>query len=329
LELNDSEANIGGAEFNTAHREPSGRFEAKEAGTYRLMARDLFAPAKPDPRRVYHLTLRKPSPDFSLVALPQPAPSGKKDAKDITMASLCLRRGETVVAKVLALRRDGFAGEIEIGGETLPEGIQAAPAKIESGKNSTFVFLTAPDDAATTNAALTLVGSASVNSQTLQHAIAPASLIWGTADPATDAAESRLIAQSVFSVTEERVPVRVHATSNVIETTANKSVKINFLIDRQTNFTGGVKLKPFGLAALDSVPEADLDAKATNLVLQIDLKEKKVGPGTHVFTLLATAAGKTTDVSKKPKDTALIFYSEPVVLRVKPAPVPATNSPAK
>ena len=192
------------------------------------------------------------------------------------------------------------------------------------------MFLTATEDAVITNAALSLRGSAFIAGETVTHVATPASLVWGSADPATEAAVARPAAESLYSISTEQIPVRVHAASNVIETTANRSVKVNFLIDRQTNFTGGVKLKPFGLTALDSVPEADLDAKATNLVLQIDLKEKKIGPGTHVFALQATAAGKSkTDESKKPKDTTLTFYSAPVVLHVKPAPVTATNSSAK
>jgi hypothetical protein len=329
LELNDSEANLGGAEFNTMHRDPSGRFDVKEDGTYRVMLRDLFAPSRPDPRRVFHLSIRKPAPDFSLVAIPQSPPSTKKDAKDITLAALAAGRGETVALKVLALRRDGFGGDIELSAGDLPEGVTVAPTRIDGGKNSTLVFLTVGEDAALTNAAIVIQGSATNDGARLVRSAALATLVWGTPDPATDAAVARLSADAALSVLEASLPVRVRASSNVIETVAGRSVKVNFLIERRAPYKGGVKLKTFGLAALDSVPELDVDAAATNLVFQIDLKEKKIPAGTHVFALQVTPQGKVADSSKKPKDSTLTFYSAPVVLRVRPAPVAATNSPAK
>ena len=328
LELNDSEANIGGAEFNTTHRDPSGKFDVKEDGTYRLLIRDLFAQARPDPRLVYHLSIRKVAPDFRLATLPQ-APPAKKDAKDIFVAPLALRRGETVAAKVLAWRRDGFDGEIAVTADELPTGVRAAPCRIESGKNSALLFLTGAEDATISSGTVIVHGSAAIGDTNVSRTATPATLIWGTADPANEAAVARVAATSTLSLAEDAMPVRVHAASNVIETVAGKTVKINFLIDRQKSFSGTVKLKPVGLAALD-LPDVDVDAKATNLVLQIDLREKKVPVGTHVFALQGSAQGKTTsDDKKKSKDTALTFYSAPIVLRVNPAPPAQTNSPAK
>src|SRR6185436_10469266 len=70
LELNDSEANIGGAEFNTVSRDPAGKFEAKENGTYAIQIRDLFRQPQSNAGLVYRLIIRKPAPDFRLAALP-------------------------------------------------------------------------------------------------------------------------------------------------------------------------------------------------------------------------------------------------------------------
>lgn len=325
LELNDSEANFGGAEFNTSHRDPSGKFEVKEDGTYRLLVRDLFAQVHPDARLVYHLSIRKPAPDFKLVALPQAGPPAKKEAKDIPVTSLSSRRGETVAMKVFVWRRDGFNGEIAVTVEDLPSGIAASPCRVESGKNSGLLFLTAANDTRPSRTAITVRGTTSGTD--LSQVAAPATLVWGTADPANEAATARVAADNTLALTEETASVRVHAASNLIETVVGKAVKVNFLIERQKSFSGAVKLKPVGLAALDSVPELEIDAKATNLVLQIDLREKKIPVGTHVFALQGSAQGKlATDDKKKSKDAALTFYSAPVLLRVNPAPVAQTNS---
>jgi hypothetical protein len=328
--LNDSEANAGGAEFNTMHRDPSGKFEVKEDGTYYVQVRDLFSQPKPNPALVYHLVIRKPAPDFQLAALATAPSPTKKDAKDIVLSTTALRRGETLPIKVIAWRRDGFDGEIEVTARGLPPAVAAAPCRIESGKNSALLFLTATDDATASNGAVRILGTGVINGADVSRTAAAASVIWGTADPAVEGVMTRVTAGGALSVAEEAVPVWVHAASNVIETAVGKTAKINFLLERREPFSGALKLKPFGLAALDSVPELDVDAKATNLVLQIDLKEKKVLAGTHVFALQVSPQAKAaSDSSKKPKDAPPAFYSEPVVLRVKPAPAPATNSPAK
>ena len=70
-----------------------------------------------------------------------------------------------------------------------------------------------------------------------------------------------------------------------------------------------------------------MDAKATNLVLQIDLREKKVTVGTHVFALQANATGKPGgDKGKSVKEKTVSFYSAPVTLKVNPAVSVTTTS---
>ena len=330
LELNDSDSNFGGPEFNTVHRDPSGKLEVKEDGTYLVQVRDLFTQPQRNPALVYQLAIRKPSPDFRLAAVPVAAVPTKKDAKDINVSTTSLRHGETLPIKVVAFRRDGFDGEISVTAD-LPDGITTAPCVIEKGKTSTLMFLTAAADSAASEGLVTVRGAATVNAETMNRSAAPITLVWGTADPAVEAPVSRVAASGTLSITDASVPVRVHAVSNIIDTATNRAVKINFLIERSEAFSSGpLKLKPFGFAALDSVPELDVDAKATNLVLQIDLREKKVPVGTHSFVLQVspqTAASK--EKNQKPKEPPAAFYSEPVVLRVKPAPSPQTNSPAK
>lgn len=113
LELADQDTNLGEREFNTVSRDPGGRFEAKEAGTYRVMVRDLFQRAEKSPRFVYRLSVRREAPDFRLAAV-SVVPKYKADAKNIDIGVPVLRRGETVMMRVMAFRRDGFNGEIAL-----------------------------------------------------------------------------------------------------------------------------------------------------------------------------------------------------------------------
>src|SRR5438477_10306403 len=131
LELYASDDNIGGAQFNTTSRDPSGRFEVKEDGLYRLRLSDLFNRYESNPRFVYRLSLRKETPDFRLVALPQAPPPANKDAKEATLWTPLLRRGETLLIKVVAFRRDSFNGEIQLSANGLPRGVTFGAGKIE------------------------------------------------------------------------------------------------------------------------------------------------------------------------------------------------------
>jgi hypothetical protein len=330
LELNDSEANIGGNEFDTRHRDLAGKLEIKENGTYRILVRNLFGSAQVDAQLAYHLSIRKPAPDFRLVAVPQSPTPPKKDAKDVPLTPVVLRRNETIPVKVIALRRDGFAGDIELTTDNLPDGLSGTPARIENGKNSTLLFLTATDDANATNANFIVRGTASISGTNVSRVAESATMVWATPDPANEAAIARMAANSTLSLMDDALPVRVRGASNVIETVANKTVKVQFLIQRDESFRGPLKLKPFGFAAVDSVPELEVDAKATNLVLQIDLREKKVPAGTHVFALQGSATGKPSgDKGKSVKEKTVSFYSAPVTLKVNPASIAQTNPPAK
>jgi hypothetical protein len=291
LELNDSEANIGGAEFNTVSRDPAGKFEAKENGTYAIQIRDLFRQPQSNAGLVYRLIIRKPAPDFRLAALPPTPLPPKKDAKDVTLATGLLRRGETLPMKVLALRRDGFTGAIDLVADDLPTGISMTPAKIESGKNFGWLFLHAIEDAAMSMSSVKLRGTAELDGTNITREARPVSLTWNVADPANEPVMSRAISDYVVSMIEEPMPIRLSAAEEKTwEAVAGSKVKIPLKIERDGEFTATFKLKPVGVAGLDSAKEFDLDPKATNAVYEIDLAQQKLAPGTYSFTLQGLAS---------------------------------------
>ena len=57
-------------------------------------------------------------------------------------------------------------------------------------------------------------------------------------------------------------------------------------------FNANLKLKAGGLAALDKLKEIEVDGKATNAMVELDLTEHAVPPGTHNFHLQTQATGK-------------------------------------
>ena len=334
LELNDSPANIGGTEFNTMHRDPSGRLEIKEDGTYLVQVRDLFTQPQRNPALVYQLVIRKPSPDFRLVAWPL-TPLPKKDAKDVPVTTTALRRGETLPLKVLALRRDGFDGVIELAVENLPKGVSASPGRIEAGKNSGLLLLHASGGAAGVAEFVKIRGTASVGGTNLTREARATSLTWPVPDSTTEPAFSRVGANCVVSVMEETFPLRLSAEEDKTwEATAGGKIKIPLKVEREGEFTASWKLKPVGVAGLEPMKEFDFDPKSTNAVCEIDLGQQKLAPGTYTFALQGLAVGKPMTLGKNGtnapgKEVTFTLYSAPITLQVNPAPKTSTNSPAK
>ena len=296
-EFGDTDANVGGRDFNTTTRDPVGRIEIKEDGLHRVLVRDLFNTSKDSPRHPYRLSLRRETPDFRLVALPQPPPKLKDDDRQIHAASASLRRGETVPLRVLALRRDGFNGEIEITATDLPAGVTAATGKIAEGQGTGSVLLTASETAASAVAAIQVVGRSVVGGAVREHPAVMATVVRPAADHDQEAIAARLARESVLSVNGvESAPVTVAVTSSgPLEASVGGKLSVPIGITRRGEFPAAFKLKPAGHPSLDKAAEASIAEKATNGVVEINLAEAKLPEGMHTLWLQGTVAGKYRD----------------------------------
>ena len=293
-ELNDTDSTIGGVEYKTATRDPSGRFEVEESGAYRIQVRDMFDTSQPDPRLVYRLSIRKEAPDFRLVAVAQPPPSPNKDAKEALLWTPLLRRGETMPIKVMAFRRDNFSGEIEIKAENLPAGVTCNEAKIEKDKSSTMLLLTAAENAAAWVGRLKIVGKAKLGDTQVSRRAHSATLNWTVSDYNAEAIQSRLSRDSVLAVSGvETAPISIEPSeTKPWETSETGKLSIPLKVIRRTDFNASLKLKALGLSSLDKLKEIEVDGKATNATVEIDLAEHKIPPGTHNFYLQTQTPGK-------------------------------------
>jgi hypothetical protein len=294
LELSDSEANLGGQDFNTTSRDPSGRLEVKEDSTYRVQVRDLFNRTQPSPRNIYRLSIRKEAPDFRLVALPMQPPKVTPDSRAAFSWTPYLRRGETQVLKVIAFRRDGFSGEIELAIDGLPAGVTTVPAKIESGKNSTLIPLTAPTNAAPGSAFLKITGKARIGEVELTREARGGVVVWNVPDYNNERVEARMTRDLAIGVSDTEIaPITIETVeSKVFEAASGGKLQIPIRVIRHAEFTDALKLKAVGLSALDSLAELDISTKTNTATLEIDLAKFKVPVGSHSFYLQTQAKGK-------------------------------------
>ncbi len=326
-EVYGSDSNIGGTEFKTSTLDPVWRFEAPENGTYRVEVRDLFNQTQSDPSHLYRLSLRRETPDFQLIAFwPAPNP-GKKDAREAHVWSGFLRRGETIPLKVMAFRRDNFKSEIDITIEGLPPGVSYSHTRIEAEKNSAIVLLTAANPPSeglsvlplATNlpvnwgGTLRILGKAStartppasqgVNPQLVREAHG-GTVVWDVTDYNTESVPSRLTHEVVLGLSgQEAAPISIAAEEEsdrlpkgghgkVWEVKAGSKAHIPLRVIRRGDFTEGLKLKAVGIPALDSLKEIEVDGKATNGTVELDLAQLKIPSGPCAFYLQTQTKGR-------------------------------------
>ena len=287
----DSDANIGGQEFKTSSRDPAWRFEVKEDGTYRVQVRDLFNRTSADPANIYRLVIRKEAPAFQLAVIPQLPPTKKE--REVAPWSTVLRRGETLPIKVLADRVHGFAGEISVHLQHCPPEIMAAPAKIEAGKNSTLLFLTARENATNWASVINVVGKGKHGSNDVASTAVEGTSIWRVEDYNTEAVAARTSPDVVLATVDERAPVTVSlVASNALEAAVGTKLQIPLVVARNGDFNEKLKLKSAGAQPLDSAKELEIDAKTTNATFELDLNQAKLGPGTHLVYFQTQTKGK-------------------------------------
>lgn len=132
--------------FETLNDDPTFQFVVPADGTYRLSIRDRYFESRGDARLVYRLAIRKEAPDFRVVVLPE-APLVDNNVAVSTYPA-ALRKGENISARVIAFRRDGFNGAIDINVEGLPAGVTCKGTSIGPGQNASNLIFTCAEDAA-------------------------------------------------------------------------------------------------------------------------------------------------------------------------------------
>ncbi len=325
FELNDSDENIGGNAFNTKNRDARGRFEAKGEGEYQLQIRDLFTHDQSGPTAGYRLVLRRAIPDFQLAVMPAQPPR-PKDSKDFRVSTTVLRQKGTVPLKILAFRRDGFDGGIDLSVENLPKGVTAPAARIGPGQTSGVVWLSAAGETPAWTATIKILGSAEIAGVKTTREARPATLVWNVNDFEKEAVESRTCAECVAGGLTDEQPFRLRAAEEKIWTAqSGAKLSIPLVLEQATNCEfENFKGTPSGEPKLEATEELVIDGKSTNTVFALDLGKHKLAPGTHVFALQGTVKGKR----KKPQEANLEFtlYSTPITLQVTET---TTNSAAK
>ena len=281
-----------GPPYNAGSANALGKVEIKEDGLYRLQLRDLFGGTRNDPRNVYKLILRKAAPDFALVAWALHMETRNQDRAALSKP-IALRGGGTLALEVVAVRRDGFDGEIELFMEDLPQGMSACGLKIPPGKNRGIMLITAAENAPRSLAIARMFGALRSNGAPVSRPCRLASVAWPVKDSEQETPCPRLLADVPVSVGgSESAPISIAPSENKVwQAKAGDKLTIPLRIVWRGEFTSGLKLRTFG-AGFESAKEIDVASGAPTAQAVLDLAALKTPPGEHVIAFYGSATIK-------------------------------------
>ena len=287
--FDDDMKDLGGAGFPVTHGDGSTKFQAAEDGQYRVI---IFGQASmTDPRQIYRLSIRQPKPDFRLAAVTN-FPTMGKDSKPWAQ---CVRRGGSVSFDVIAFRRDGFTGDIEISAEGLPKGVTAAPVVIGAEQESVPLVIEAAMDAAAWSGVLKIVGQSKVGDQTVKRIARSGVTAWGgavgqNANQPGRPAEARVCSELALAVVDfETIPVSVTVNDGKpIEMSRGGKLEVPLKVVRRDNFKEALTLTPLGLPTALKAQNVTIAANANDGKLTLDIPAN-TNPGTLSFYLRGPA----------------------------------------
>ncbi len=269
------------------------RLEIKEDGRYRLRLIDLFGSTRNDRRNRYRLIIRQAAPDFALAAwgLHMELRNGDRNALS---KPLSLRGGSTLALEVVAVRRDGFDGDIELVMEGLPQGVSSAGLKIPSGKTNGILLITAEADAPKALTQAKFYGVSEINGQTVQRSVRMAQMAWPIVDAWNEIPSPRLVDGIPVSVTDsELAPLTIAAKeSKVYDVKVGEKVSIPLAHVKRSEFSGSVlQLKTLG-HGFESVPRFDVSLGEDSSEATLDLAALKTPPGEYMIAFYGSAVAK-------------------------------------
>ncbi len=293
--VDDNGANPAGELFFMACDDPVYSFVAPADGKYRVMVTDLAGTERSDPRFVYRLSIRRPAPDFRLVAVPRFPPNNVEIAKVPPQVwNPTLRRGATDLIEIIALRRDGFDGNIDVSIAGLPPGVSAPAITIGPGQSLGAIVLSAAEDApdiATAGiGAVSLTGTAHIDQADVARTARLATMAsGGAANQVTP--RSRLARDLVVGVAGGPVfPLGLEVSaSSTLEMARPGTVKFPVNLVRRGDFKGGVAVValelPPGAASKGTIT---IDPDKTSGEMEIKLG-KTTPLGTYTLSLIGVA----------------------------------------
>lgn len=196
--------------------------------------------------------------------------------------------------EVVAVRRDGFDGPIELAMNNLPAGVTASGLTIAAGESKGHVLLTAADNAPHGFANANFVGRAQIDGQTVERPCRLASMAWPVPDSWQEIPSPRLLADVPVSVSgNDFSPLTLTAVeSKVWEIAEGQALTIPLKITRRSEFLGAsTDLKTLG-TGFSGAPAFAMPLDKDAVEAKFDLAQLKTPPGEYTVAFYGSAVAK-------------------------------------
>lgn len=275
-----------GPPYDAGTADVLGKLAIKEDGLYRLQLTDLFGGTRSESGHVYRLVIRRAAPDFALVAWALHIELRNGDRAALSKP-ITLRGGATMALEVVAFRRDGFDGEIDLAMEGLPKGVTAQGLKIPAGQSRGMMLITAQADAPRGYANATFVGLSTIAGKAVTRPCRLASFAWPIPDSWSEIPSPRLLTDVPVSVSGvERAPLTITAKTPVLEAKVGDKLTVPLVHKRTSDFSGDkIHMKIIG-TGFDKAPGFDLPINADSSQVVLDLKALNVPAGEYHVSFL-------------------------------------------
>jgi len=275
--------------YGPATSDPTITFKAPADGTYRMLVTELAADSVTGVDRTWVMEARLPDPGFDLVAmLGQP---DRADANKAVRTVPVVAIGGSTPVEVLVIRRDGFAGDVTLEAQGLPEGVTALPAIVPGNANRGTLVLTAAEGTAAKTATFQIVGKAprgTPEGGEIVRSARPVTLRWDAANQNQPRALREARALPV-AVTVEAAPITVQAKEQKVwQTHRGEKVTVPLAVVRRDGAKGPLALAAAGLPGELKVPNVTIDEKATEAAVTLEIGNN-LPLGTHVVLLKGVA----------------------------------------
>lgn len=281
-----------GPPYDAGTADPLGKLTIKEDGTYRLRVADLFGGTREEARNIYRLVVRKAQPDFALVAWAMHMELRNGDRNALSKP-ISLRGGSTMALEVIAYRRDGFDGDIDVVLEGLPEGMTATGLRIPAGQARGMMLVSAAESAPRSFGVAKFTGKATIAGQAVTRTCRLASVSWPIPDSWGEIPYTRLTGDVPVSIGGvDRAPLTISPKQAKIDAVAGQKVTIPLTHVRRSEFSGAtMNLRPIG-PGFERVPAFDITITADGSEATVDLGTLKTPPGEYVLAFYGSAVAK-------------------------------------
>jgi Bacterial pre-peptidase C-terminal domain len=269
--LDDSGRNVGQLRFTTQTRDARWDFTAPADGEYFVQVRDLYFQQRGEGRFAYRLSLRRPQPDFRLIAVP---------VHDVQPHSTTVGRNSKNWMDVLAFRNDGFNEPIVVEARNLPPGVTCEPVVIGPGKTSAPLVFSAMPDAPLGFAEIRITGKARIDGQDEVRHGCGGGLTW----PTVNTPGVARLADSIMLAVREPAAFALSATPVTPTAKPGDKVTITVKLTRAAEWNEAIQLSGFDLPDNATVALVNVAKSANEGTVEVVLPAN-AKPGTYTFTI--------------------------------------------